>query len=321
MNDGPDTSVSAMRYPAPAKLNLFLHVVGRRADGYHLIQSAMRLIDLADELTIAVRDDGLVVRAGEVAGVAEADDLAIRAARLLRTAAGVQRGATIGIDKRIPMGGGLGGGSSDAATVLLVLNRLWALDWSRDRLIALGATLGADVPFFIGGGDAFVEGIGERVTPIVLDDAFYAVVHPGVSVPTAVVFGAAELTRDGEVLKISDFSKSGFAAAGHAPHARSSEFLAPRAAPMFRNHLEAVATLRFEPVREALDWLSHGPNGAWRGGRGPARMSGSGACVFREFDSRETAAECLAHLPGTWAGWSVGSLATHPLVAGRGETA
>ena len=320
--DGP----TSLRCLAPAKLNLFLHVVGRRDDGYHLIQSVMRLIDLADELTVEVRDDGRVCRRGDVDGVAEDDDLAIRAARLLQAASGTTAGASIGIDKRIPMGGGLGGGSSDAATVLLALNGLWDLDWSRERLMALGARLGADVPFFVGGTDAFVEGIGERVTPMSLPDAFYAVVHPGVAVPTAVVFGAPELTRDGEVLKISDFSKSGF------------DFVAPWSdgpaevsGPVLRNHLEAVATSRFAPVRDALDWLSRGSDrglasGDWSGARGVARMSGSGACVFREFDSREAAAACIARLPGAWTGWSVGSVATHPLAdaadrrAGRAAT-
>ena len=300
----------SLRCLAPAKLNLFLHVVGRRDDGYHLIQSVMRLIDLADELTVAVRDDGRVCRRGDVDGVAEDDDLAIRAARLLQGASGTTAGATIGIFKRIPMGGGLGGGSSDAATVLLALNRLWRLDWPRERLMALGARLGADVPFFIGGTDAFVEGIGERVTPMSLPGAFYAVVHPGVAVPTAVVFGAPELTRDGEVLKIADFSKSGFATVAASP--------ADTAGPVFRNHLEAVATSRFEPIREALAWLSRSSDegvqdGDWPGARGAARMSGSGACVFRQFDSRETAAACIARLPGAWTGWSVGSVATHPL--------
>jgi len=304
------SAVQAARFSAPAKLNLFLHVVGRRADGYHLIQSAMQLIDLADEITVAVRDDGRVVRDGTVAGVAEDDDLAIRAGRLLQSAAGVASGATIGVVKRIPMGGGLGGGSSDAATVLLALNRLWQVDWPRERLMDLGLRLGADVPFFVGGDNAFVEGIGERITPIDLPATYFAVVHPGVSVPTAAIFGAPELTRDSEVLKILDFSKNGPDVLLDAPATGGSGRL------VLRNDLEPVAAARFDAVREALDWLSRRVDprseGDWAGARGPARMSGSGACVFRAFDSADHAAACIAALPIRWNGWSARSLAAHP---------
>lgn len=317
-------------YPAPAKINLFLHVVGRRADGYHLIQSAMQLIDLADELTIVVRDDGVIARDGSIEGVAEADDLTIRAARLLQAASACPLGATIGIHKCIPMGGGLGGGSSDAATTLLVLNRLWRLDWSRARLMELGLGLGADVPFFIGGGDAFVEGIGERVTPITLPEAHYAVIHPGVAVPTVVIFTAPELTRDSEAIKILDFSKNGLgvapksmgargdANAGAGTDASGDASAATGDNGVFRNDLEVVATARFDAVREALSWLAGNADGRateddWIGACGPARMSGSGACVFRAFDSAEHAAACIAALPRQWSGWSVRSLAAHPL--------
>ena len=301
---------AATRFVAPAKLNLFLHVVGRRADGYHLIQSVMRLIDLVDDITIAPRADGRIVRDGDVAGVPEDDDLAIRAARLLKAAAGVDAGATIGVHKRIPMGGGLGGGSSDAATVLLALNRLWRLDWSKARLQALGLQLGADVPFFLVGTSALAEGIGERLTPIALPDAHYAVVHPGIAVPTKAIFGAPELTRDTEVIKILDFSKNGSGAIGGLPAAVGSLTL--------RNDLEAVAVARFDAVREALEWLSHDrragdeERGDWPGAIGPARMSGSGACVFRAFDGAEHAAACIAALPARWTGWAVRGLAEHP---------
>ena len=197
--------------------------------------------------------------------------------------------------KRIPVGGGLGGGSSDAATTLLALNRLWGLDWPRSRLAELGLALGADVPFFIGGGDAFVEGIGERLTPIALDAACYAIVHPGVAVPTATIFTDPELTRDSATLKISDFSRSAIGARSDSD-------------PDLRNDLEPVATRRFDEVREALSWLSQDFEGA----SGPARMSGSGACVFRAFGRRSQAAACVAGLPGRWSGWSVQSLAVHP---------
>lgn len=289
-------------YPAPAKINLFLHVVGRRPDGYHLIQSVFRLIDLADQLTISVTDDGRVTRDGDVPGVAEADDLAIRAARSLKSASGCEAGATIAIEKRIPMGGGLGGGSSDAATVLLALNRLWKLDWPRSRLMTLGAALGADVPFFIGGTNAFVEGIGERLTPIALPEACYAIVHPGVSVPTASIFGAPELTRDHEIIRIADFSESGSGSSAVAGNGASSSF---------RNDLEPPVVHRFDAVREALEWLSRSSDRD--GARGPARMSGSGACVFRAFDTPQNAAACIAALPSRWSGWAVGGLNEHPL--------
>ena len=288
---------------APAKINLFLHVVGRRSDGYHLIQSAMQLIDLADVLTITPREDERIVRTADVSGVPEDDDLAIRAARLLQRAASGARGANIGIAKRIPIGGGLGGGSSDAATTLLVLNHLWGLGWSRAQLMQLGVTLGADVPFFIAGHSAFVEGIGEIVTPIDLPDTNYVVIHPGVSVPTALIFGAPELTRDTGALKISDFSKSGLSAA------QSACDDTPRGArPVFRNDLEPVASSRFDAVRDALSWLSR----SWQGSSGPTRMSGSGACVIRAFATGEDAARCVATVPAKWSGWSVKSLAAHP---------
>jgi len=305
------------RYPAPAKINLFLHVVGRRPDGYHLIQSAMQLIDLADTVTIVPRDDGVIARAAVLAGVAEADDLTIRAAKLLQSASGARHGATIAVDKRIPMGGGLGGGSSDAATVLLALNRLWHLDWPRRRLMELGLSLGADVPFFIGGGDAFVEGVGEELTPIALPPAHYAVIHPGVAVPTVAIFTAPELTRDSVALKISDFSKNGFGVNGESVAVDGAVDGAADGAscgqPVFRNDLEPVAAARFDAVREALHWLSRGIDGEWVGARGPARMSGSGACVFRAFDAPEHARACIAALPDRWTGWSASSTATHPL--------
>ena len=296
--------MTANVYSAPAKINLFLHVVGRRPDGYHLIQSVFRLIDLADELTIVATDDGRVVRDGRVEGVAEDDDLAIRAARSLQAASRTTCGATISIRKRIPMGGGLGGGSSDAATVLLALNRLWGLDWPCSRLMTLGAALGADVPFFIGGTDAFVEGIGERLTPVVLPEAHYAIVHPGVSVPTATIFGAPELTRDTEIIKISDFSSDD-------PDGAAQETRGARL--RFRNDLEAVATARFDAVRAALAWLSRCGDDDWIGALGPARMSGSGACVFRAFDSADHAAACIATLPSRWSGWIARGMVHHPL--------
>ena len=276
-------------------------MVGRRPDGYHLIQSAMQLIDLADDVTITVRADGRIVRDGDVPGVDEDDDLSIRAARMLQAASGTDAGATIGIVKRIPMGGGLGGGSSDAATTLLALNRLWRLAWPRERLMELGARLGADVPFFLHGTNALAEGIGERLTAIALPPVAFAVVHPGVSVPTAAIFTAPELTRDAEVLKISDFSANGFGLSSAPPAGEGSGVV-------FRNDLEPVAVSRFGAVGEARSWLARDADGA----SGAARMSGSGACVFRVFDDVSDAARRIASLPAHWTGWSVRSLAVHP---------
>jgi 4-diphosphocytidyl-2-C-methyl-D-erythritol kinase len=304
---------AATTWLAPAKVNLFLHVVGRRDDGYHRIQSAMQLIDLADTLTIAPRDDGRIERTVDLPGVAVDADLSIRAARLLQAASETALGASIGVEKRIPQGGGLGGGSSDAATTLLALNRLWKLDWPRQRLMALGLELGADVPFFVGGGDAFVEGIGERLTPVTLPEALYAVVHPGVAVPTAAIFSAVELTRDSPTLKISDFAKNASRVLAENGPSAPDMGGTGRGRAVFRNDLEPVAVARFKAVRDALRWLSRRADGSdWPGADGIARMSGSGACVFRPFVSAEAAAACVAELPPAWSGWSVRSLAVHP---------
>ena len=274
--------------PAPAKLNLFLHVVGRRSDGYHLLQSVFQLIDLQDTLDFDLRDDDRIVRTSVIAEVAEADDLVIRAAKLLKAEAAVRGHTVCGVDialtKRIPMGGGLGGGSSDAATVLLVLNHLWQLHLPRPDLMRLGLQLGADVPFFLCGQNAFVEGIGEELTPVATPPGWYAVIHPGIGVPTASVFGAAELTRNTKVVKMADFS------------ARPLGF--------GENDLQAVVVRAFPAVADALRWLSH---------RGEARMSGSGACVFARFETESEAEAALSELPAHWRGWKVRSLDHHPL--------
>ncbi|MBS0319527.1 MAG: 4-(cytidine 5'-diphospho)-2-C-methyl-D-erythritol kinase, partial [Proteobacteria bacterium] len=193
--------------PAPGKVNLFLHVVGRRADGYHELETAMAFVDFADTIEIASRDDGRIVRTRALAGIAEDDDLALRAARALAQATGTRMGADIGVVKRIPQGGGLGGGSSDAASVLLALNRLWSLDVPRAELLALGATLGADVPVFIGGRAALARGIGERLAPLTLPPLWLVLARPATSVPTASVFAAAELTRSTPSAKIDVFSE------------------------------------------------------------------------------------------------------------------
>jgi 4-diphosphocytidyl-2-C-methyl-D-erythritol kinase len=275
---GPD-------YPAPAKLNLFLHVVGRRADGYHLLQSVFTLIDRADRIRVAVRDDGAIRRVNDVAGVPVDDDLAVRAARALRAASGKPLGADIEIEKRIPMGGGLGGGSSDAATVLRVLNRLWGLDLSPVELAAIGARLGADVPFFLSGRPAWVEGVGERLATIDLAVRWYVVLVPPVHVPTPVVYAAPELTRNTEALKMEDFS------------ARLHDS-------RLRNDLEPVVVSRYPCVGEHLAWLAR---------HGKARMTGSGGCVFAAFASREEADRVMEKLPQGMQGFIARGLDDHPL--------
>ena len=267
--------------PAPAKLNLFLHVVGRRADGYHLLQTAFRLLDWGDTLDFALRTDGRIRRVNEVPGVAEADDLVVRAARLLQARTGSTLGADITVHKVLPMGGGIGGGSSDAATTLIALNRLWGCGLSRAELQALGLTLGADVPVFIFGQDAFAEGVGEALQPLALPPAWYVVISPGVSVPTAEIFSAKDLTRNTAPIKMADFVAS-----------------------TTRNDLQAVACSRYPEVQSAIDWL---------GQHAPARMTGSGSCVFAEVASAQHADWVAAQCPPAWTAWKVRSSSRHPL--------
>ncbi len=270
-----------LRVPAPAKINLFLHIVGRRPDGYHLLQTAFRMLDWGDEITLRRRDDGLILRTTEVPGVPVEADLVVRAARALQAASGSALGAEIGVDKRIPMGGGLGGGSSDAASVLVALNRLWACGLSRERLQEIGLTLGADVPFFIFGQTAFAEGVGEALQPLSVPPAWYLMVAPNVSVPTAEVFSAEELTRDSEILIMRAF----------AMHTT-------------RNDMQATVCKKFPEVAEALVWLSQ---------YGAARMSGSGACIFAPFGSKEKAEQVAAAAPQGLKVWVAEGLDRHPL--------
>lgn len=270
--------------PAPAKLNLFLHVTGRRTDGYHLLQTAFQLLDHGDTLNFSVRDDGLIRRTTEVAGVAEQDDLIVRAARLLQTAAGVRLGADIAIEKRLPMGGGLGGGSSDAATTLMALNHLWQAGLTRQQLMELGLQLGADVPFFIFGRNAFAEGVGEALVAVDTPARWYVVIEPGVFVPTSAIFSNSELTRDTKPVKITDFSD--------APESFG------------KNDLQVVAVRLFPAVGAAIEWLS---------AYGNARMTGSGACVFCAFEHEHQADEVLKTVPDCWKAWKARALAEHPL--------
>jgi 4-diphosphocytidyl-2-C-methyl-D-erythritol kinase len=273
---------------APAKLNLFLHVIGRRDDGYHLLQSVFQLIDLHDTLHFRLRQDHAIVRSTEIDGVAAEQDLTVRAARLLQTEARARgldvTGVEIAIEKRLPMGGGIGGGSSNAATTLIALNQLWGTGLSRAGLMRLGLALGADVPFFLGGGNAFVEGVGEQLTPIQTPERWFVLIHPGVSVPTPLIFQSPELTRDSKVVKIADFSD--------------------RLPGFGRNDLQAVAARAFPPVADALDWLSH---------RADARMTGSGAGVFASFASESDAAATLQQVPDRWRAWKAKALALHPM--------
>jgi 4-diphosphocytidyl-2-C-methyl-D-erythritol kinase len=270
--------------PAPAKVNLFLHVTGRRDDGYHLLESLFALVDLADTVTLARRDDRAIVRARAVPGVAEQADLAMRAALALRDATGTPFGASIAVEKRIPMGGGLGGGSSDAASVLLGLNRLWGLGLSRAELAGIGVQLGADVPFFVHGENAIVRGIGEVIAPVSLPRQWLALALPAVQVPTAAIFAAAELTRSTRSAKINVFS------VGYG-----------------RNDLEPVAAARHPDVAAALAALGRAA--------GNARMSGSGSSVFAACESAGTARKVVLALPPGLRGLVVRTLARHPLAS------
>ncbi len=271
------------RYPAPAKLNLFLHVVGRRSDGYHLLQTAFRLIECCDWLRFSPRADAQVKLARPLPGIAEEDELTVRAARLLQEGAGSKQGVDIEIEKNIPVGGGLGGGSSDCATTLAVLNRLWKLDLPKTRLAEMALSLGADVPFFLFGGNAFADGIGERLARLELPEAWYVVLAPPVRVSTREIFAAPELTRNSKTIKISSFS-AGFG----------------------RNDLEPVVCRRHAEVAAHLAWLKQ---------FGDARMSGSGACVFAEFTTEREARSVLSRMPAEMRGFAVRGLDRHPLAA------
>ena len=278
--------------PAPAKLNLFLHVVGRRADGYHLLQTLFRFIDLNDTLHFTLRTDGEVHRTNALAGVLPEQDLCVRAARLLQQETGCSLGVDIELEKRIPMGGGLGGGSSDAATTLLALNRLWQLNLTRDRLMQLGLVLGADVPVFIFGDNAFAEGVGERLQPYPLPDAWYVVLCPPVQVPTAQIFTHPELTRNTISMTMRALPGQDFRAGSRAGGL------------VLGNDLQAVACKLYPEVAEHLAWL---------GKFAPALMTGSGACVFAEFATETEAKAVMQQLPEHMRGFLARGLQQHPL--------
>ena len=272
---------------APAKINVFLHITGQRADGYHTLQSAFQLLDFYDTLSLRPTNDGLIFRLNTIENVAEQDDLCVRAAKALQQATGCPKGVTIQINKRIPMGGGLGGGSSDAATMLLALNHLWSLNLPRASLMEIGLTLGADVPFFIFGQNAWAEGIGEILTPLPLPSTYYVVLTPKIQVSTVKIFTHSGLTKDTKPLKIADFSNG----------ANSKQF---------RNDLEKIVCEEFTAVASTLDWLNQ---------YGQARMSGSGASVFVKADSLAKAKTIFAQKPNSVSGFIAKGLNQHPLYA------
>jgi len=273
--------VSATAWPAPAKLNLFLHVVGRRSDGYHLLQTCFRLIDLLDWLEFEPRRDGVIRRIEGPEWLPPEEDLVVRAARLLADRAGCRLGVDIRLRKTIPAGGGLGGGSSDAATVLVALDRLWGLGLGEDVLAGLGLELGADVPLFVRGHTAWGEGVGEALQPVQLPEAWYAVIWPGVAVPTAEVFQAPELTRNSPRITIRGLLEQGA-----------------------RNDCEPVVVARYPEVSAAFLWL---------GRHGQARMSGTGSCVFAALAGQREAQAAVAGLPEGWRGFAVRGLNESPL--------
>jgi len=270
------------RWPAPAKLNLFLHIVGRREDGYHLLQTAFQLLDWGDEVRLRVRDDGRICRIDPLPGVPDDVDLGVRAAHALKRATGCRLGADIAIEKRVPIGGGLGGGSSDAATVLVALNALWRTELDADALAEIAVGLGADVPVFVRGTSAWAEGIGEQLTPIELPDRWFVIVDPGVPVPTRELFQVPELTRNSPQLTIPLFVSG-----------------VPTG-----NAFEPVVRGRFPAVAAALDWL---------GRHGEARLSGSGGAVFAAVASRDAGEAILAAMPAGFRGWVVRGVNESPL--------
>ncbi|UYG02334.1 4-(cytidine 5'-diphospho)-2-C-methyl-D-erythritol kinase [Halomonas sp. LR3S48] len=283
-------SLDELVLPAPAKLNRMLHITGRRADGYHELQTLFQFLDHGDTLRLRRREDEEIRLTPPIVGLADSDNLVVRAARLLQTETGCQLGADIQLTKRLPMGGGLGGGSSDAATTLLGLDRLWQLGLTLDRLAELGLRLGADVPVFVRGRAAWAEGVGEKLTPVALDTPWFLVVHPGVEVATGAVFGAAQLTRNTPPITMARALQGG--------------------APSWHNDCEPTVRSLYPQVAEALDWL---------GNRAPAMLTGTGACLFARLDSEATARRLLADLPGRYTAFTARGLNLSPLHAALGR--
>ncbi|MEN9892288.1 MAG: 4-(cytidine 5-diphospho)-2-C-methyl-D-erythritol kinase [Pseudomonadota bacterium] len=291
--------------PAPAKINLFLHIIGRRDDGYHLLQSVFALIDWADTLHFERRSDGRLQR-HDLGPALPADDLCLRAARALQQASSCSAGADISIDKQVPWGAGLGGGSSDAASTLLALNRLWGLHWPRERLAALAVTLGADVPFFIGGHNAFVEGIGERLTPIELPESTYVVVKPAASIATSKIFSSPLLRRSTKPSIVMDFLAHN--AKRNEADAATQNGSATCTTGYGYNDLQAAAEAECPEVTQVARWLETR--------YGNSRMSGSGSAVFARIDMQQppkATAQQDDH-PAAWTARTCRSLSRHPLV-------
>ncbi|NOT14580.1 MAG: 4-(cytidine 5'-diphospho)-2-C-methyl-D-erythritol kinase [Methylotenera sp.] len=282
------------KFLAPGKINLFLHVVGLRADGYHLLQTVFRLLDFYDSIYLKPTKTKEIIRTRDIANVTQAQDLCIRAAKLLQAHTNYQHGVELYVEKHIPMGGGLGGGSSDAATVLLALNRLWKLDLSRHELQALGLKLGADVPFFIFGTNAWAEGIGEQLQHIVLPDAYYVVLTPNAHVSTAQIFANKQLTKDTIPTTMLGFS-------------RAHQFCVQNSVAQteFINDLEKVVCKNYPAVASCLSWLKQ---------FGDAKMSGSGASVFLEVKNVQIANEIYEKKPANVSGFVAKGLSQHPLL-------
>ncbi len=286
-----DSATAAeLTLPAPAKLNRMLHIVGRRADGYHELQTLFQFLDHGDTLHLRLRDDGEIRLTPALPGVPDSDNLIVRAARLLQAESGCRLGADIHLTKRLPMGGGLGGGSSDAATALLGLDRLWRLDHPLEPLAELGLRLGADVPVFVRGRAAWAEGVGERLTPVELDTPWFVVVHPGIEVATAAVFGAPQLTRGTAPITMARALQGG--------------------APSWSNDCEPTVRSLYPQVAEALDWL---------GCRAPAMLTGTGACIFARLDSQAEARHIMADLPSHYTAFMARGLNLSPLHAALGR--
>lgn len=273
--------LTSLSLPAPAKLNLFLHITGRRADGYHLLQTLFQFLDYSDQITLTLRDDGQIQRPVGAPSIPENDDLVVKAARLLQQETACKWGVDIGVEKHLPMGGGLGGGSSDAATVLLGLNQLWGCGLDLPALAALGLRLGADVPVFVQGHAAWAEGVGEQLEPVSLPETWYLVVHPNVHVPTAKLFAHEGLTRNSKPIRMATFL------AGHT-----------------NNVFEPVVREVYPEVNAAFAWLE---------GYAKARLTGSGACLFAEFEHELKAKHILASLPEQWSGFVARSSCISPL--------
>jgi 4-diphosphocytidyl-2-C-methyl-D-erythritol kinase len=283
---------------APAKINLFLHIVGQREDGYHLLQTVFRLLDYYDTIHIKTTNTSAIKRVNDVAGVPEAQDLSIRAALLLQKHTGCQLGAEILVDKKIPMGGGLGGGSSDAATVLLALNQQWQLNLPREELLKLGLQLGADVPFFIYGSNAWAEGVGEQLQALTLQDAHYVVLTPNVHVSTAQIFANNQLTKNTIPKTIAAFSEIAQLSTENSALGNIRDG--------FTNQLEKVVCSIYPEVKASLGWLKQ---------YGDARMSGSGASVFLEVADAETANSIYQQKPEEYFGFVAKGLNQHPFIS------